>query len=78
MVGVGDAEPPGGPHTLFELSSGASESALAALGARTAKPRRARTWSPLSVLGRLNRARVAERLEERDQAAGLYQYVLDA
>jgi hypothetical protein len=30
------------------------------------------------VLGRLNRARVAERLGDREQAAGLYQYVLDA
>ena len=39
---------------------------------------RARDWSPLFVLGRLNRARVAERLGDRDQAAGLYQYVLDA
>ena len=39
---------------------------------------RARNWSPLFVLGRLNRARVAERLGDRDQAAGLYQYVLDA
>jgi serine/threonine-protein kinase len=39
---------------------------------------RARSWSPLFVLGKLNRARVAERLGERDQAAGLYQYVLDA
>jgi tetratricopeptide (TPR) repeat protein len=39
---------------------------------------RARDWSPLFVLGTLNRARVAERLGERDQAAGLYQYVLDA
>jgi tetratricopeptide (TPR) repeat protein len=39
---------------------------------------RARDWSPLFMLGRLNRARVAERLGERDQAAGLYQYVLDA
>jgi tetratricopeptide (TPR) repeat protein len=39
---------------------------------------RARDWSPIFVLGRLNRARVAERLGERDQAAGLYQYVLDA
>jgi eukaryotic-like serine/threonine-protein kinase len=39
---------------------------------------RARNWSPLFVLGRLNRARVAQRLGDRDQAAGLYQYVLDA
>ncbi len=39
---------------------------------------RARDWSPLLVLGRLNRARVAERLGDRDQAAGLYQYVVDA
>ena len=39
---------------------------------------RARNWSPLFVLGRLNRARVAERLGNSDQAAGLYQYVLDA
>jgi tetratricopeptide (TPR) repeat protein len=39
---------------------------------------RARDWSPLFVLGRLNRARVAERLGDRDQAAGLYQYVIDA
>ena len=38
----------------------------------------ARDWSPLFVLGRLNRARIAERLGDRDQAAGLYQYVLDA
>ena len=38
---------------------------------------RARDWSPLFVLGRLNRARVAERLGERDRAVGLYQYVLD-
>ena len=30
------------------------------------------------MLGRLNRARVAERLGDRDQAAGLYQYVVDA
>ncbi len=36
---------------------------------------RARDWSPLFVLGRLNRARIAERLGERDQAASLYQYV---
>lgn len=33
---------------------------------------------PLFVLRRLNRARVAERLGQGDQAAGLYQYVLDA
>ena len=39
---------------------------------------RARDWSPLFVIGRLNRARLAERLGERDQAVGLYQYVLDA
>jgi tetratricopeptide (TPR) repeat protein len=39
---------------------------------------RARDWSPLFVIGRLNRARVAERLGERDNAAALYQYVLDA
>jgi serine/threonine-protein kinase len=39
---------------------------------------RARDWSPLFVLGRLNRARIAERLGDRDQAADLYQYVLDA
>jgi eukaryotic-like serine/threonine-protein kinase len=39
---------------------------------------RARDWSPLFVIGRLNRARLAERLGERDHAAGLYQYVLDA
>jgi serine/threonine-protein kinase len=38
----------------------------------------ARDWSPLFVLGRLNRAGIAERLGERDKAAGLYQYVLDA
>jgi tetratricopeptide (TPR) repeat protein len=39
---------------------------------------RARDWSPLFVLGKLNRARIAERLGNNDQAAGLYQYVLDA
>jgi hypothetical protein len=39
---------------------------------------RARNWSPLFVIGRLNRARVAERLGDRDQAVGLYQYVVDA
>jgi serine/threonine-protein kinase len=39
---------------------------------------RARDWSPLFVLGRLNRARIAERLGDRDQAADLYQYVVDA
>jgi tetratricopeptide (TPR) repeat protein len=39
---------------------------------------RARHWSPLFVLGRLNRARVAERLGDRERAAELYQYVLDA
>jgi DNA-binding SARP family transcriptional activator len=39
---------------------------------------RARDWSPLFVLGRLNRARIAERLGDREQAAGLYQYVVDA
>jgi hypothetical protein len=30
------------------------------------------------VLGRLNRARVAERLGDRERAADLYQYVVDA
>ena len=39
---------------------------------------RARDWSPLFVLGRLNRARVAERLGDRERAAELYQYVVDA
>jgi hypothetical protein len=39
---------------------------------------RARDWSPLCVLGRLDRARVAERLGDRARAAGLYQYVVDA
>jgi tetratricopeptide (TPR) repeat protein len=39
---------------------------------------RARDWSPLFVIGRLNRARVAERLGDRDRAAELYQYVIDA
>ena len=39
---------------------------------------RARSGSPLFVLGRLNRARIAERLGDRDRAADLYQYVLDA
>jgi tetratricopeptide (TPR) repeat protein len=38
----------------------------------------ARDWSPLFVIGRLNRARVAERLGDRDRAADLYQYVVDA
>jgi eukaryotic-like serine/threonine-protein kinase len=38
---------------------------------------RARSGSPLFVLGRLNRARVAERLGDRDRAADLYQYVVD-
>jgi DNA-binding SARP family transcriptional activator len=38
----------------------------------------ARDWSPLFVLGRLNRARIAERLGDRDRAADLYQYVVDA
>jgi eukaryotic-like serine/threonine-protein kinase len=39
---------------------------------------RARDWSPLFVLGRLNRARVAERLGDRARAAELYQYVVNA
>jgi serine/threonine-protein kinase len=39
---------------------------------------RARGGSPLLVLGRLNRARVAERLGDRERAADLYQYVVDA
>jgi eukaryotic-like serine/threonine-protein kinase len=39
---------------------------------------RARDWSPLFVIGRLNRARIAERLGDRDRAADLYQYVVDA
>ncbi len=39
---------------------------------------RARDWSPLFVMGRLNRARVAERLGDRARAAVLYQYVVDA
>jgi serine/threonine-protein kinase len=39
---------------------------------------RARDWSPLFVLGRLNRARLAERLGDRARAVGLYQYVVDA
>jgi tetratricopeptide (TPR) repeat protein len=39
---------------------------------------RARSGSPLFVLGRLNRARVAERLGDRERAADLYQYVVDA
>jgi hypothetical protein len=78
MVGVGDAEPPGGHTHCSNYPVGLQNRHWPRLGARTAKPRRARNWSPLFVLGRLNRARVAERLGERDQAAGLYQYVLDA
>ena len=38
---------------------------------------RARSGSPLYVLGRLNRARIAERLGDRERAADLYQYVVD-
>jgi eukaryotic-like serine/threonine-protein kinase len=38
---------------------------------------RARSGSPLYVLGRLNRARVAERLGDRKRATDLYQYVVD-
>jgi eukaryotic-like serine/threonine-protein kinase len=38
---------------------------------------RARSGSPLFVLGRLNRARIAERLKDRELAAELYQYVAD-
>ena len=38
---------------------------------------RARHWSPLFVIGRLNRARIAERLGDRDRATDLYQYVVD-
>jgi len=36
-----------------------------------------RGGSPLFVLGRLNRARIAERLGDRERAADLYQYVVD-
>jgi hypothetical protein len=38
----------------------------------------ARGGSPLFVLGRLNRARIAERMGDPERAADLYQYVVDA
>lgn len=62
--------------TLAELSAAQGQDRAAA--AIYDRWLRARNWSPLFVVGSLNRARIAERLGDRNQAAGLYQYVVDA
>src|SRR6185503_15008883 len=58
----GDAEPPGGHTHCSNYPVGLQNRHWPRLGARTAKPRRTRNWSPLFGLRRLNRAGVADRL----------------